>query len=146
MPSARERFPALKDTIEQMGYEVLGISALAHEGLRELLGKAYQMLESAPAPAPQKPKKEEPVVIRPDFSEEDGFTVRRVDEDVWHVQGGKIERAVQRTNLDQYQSLMRLHRYLRSKGVLDGLREAGVEEGDTVYIGEYEMEWSDKVD
>ncbi len=146
MPSARERFPALKDTIEDMGYEVLGISALAHEGIRELLGKAHQMLESAPAPVPQKPKTEEPVVIRPDFSEEDGFTVRRVDEDVWHVQGGKIERAVQRTNLDQYQSLMRLHRYLRSKGVLDGLREAGVEEGDTVYIGEYEMEWSDKVD
>lgn len=146
MPKAQKRFPALKATIEEMGYDVLGISALTHEGIRELLGHARQMLEQAPAPEPQKPGREEPVVVHPDFSQEEGFTVGRVNEHTWRVRGGKIERAVQRTNLNQYQSLIRLHRYLRSKGVLDVLRKAGVKEEDTVYIGEYEMEWSDEAD
>ena len=146
MPRAQERFPALQEEIEALGYEVLGISAVTHEGVRELLGRAQQLLAEAPAPAPQKEAREEPVVIRPDFSQEEGFRVGRIDEHVWRVQGGKIERAVQRTNLNQYQSLIRLHRYLQSKGVLEALREAGIEAGDTVYIGEYEMEWSDEVD
>jgi GTP-binding protein len=70
MPKARDRFPVLKETIEALGYEVVGISALAHEGLRELLGQAHRMLKTAPSPAPQTPKKETPVVIRPDFLEE----------------------------------------------------------------------------
>jgi GTP-binding protein len=144
MPKAEERFPALQETIEEMGYEVLGISAITHEGIQELLGRAQQLLTEAPAPEPQKEEREEPVVIRPDFSQDEGFKVGRIDENAWRVQGGKIERAVQRTNLNQYQSLVRLHRYLRSKGVLDALREAGVEAGDTVYVGEYEMEWSEE--
>ena len=146
MPKAQEDFPALKELIEEMGYEVLGISAITHDGVRELLGRAQQLLTEAPTPAPQKEEREEPVVIRPDFSEDDGFRVGRIDGNIWRVQGGKIERAVQRTNLNQYQSLIRLHRYLKSKGVLDALRKAGVKAGDSVYIGEYEMEWSDEVD
>ncbi|MGC9398944.1 MAG: GTPase ObgE [Anaerolineae bacterium] len=146
MPAARERFPALRETIAALDYEVLGISALTREGVRELLGKAQQMLEEAPEPTPQVPSEAQPPVIRPDFSTEEGFTVEREGERRWRVRGGKIERAVQRTNLNQYQSLIRLHRYLRNKGVIDGLREAGVAVGDTVHIGEYELEWQEEDD
>jgi Obg family GTPase CgtA-like protein len=36
---------------------------------------------------------------------------------------------------------LRLHGYLERQGVLDALRKAGVQEGDAVHIGEYELEW-----
>jgi Obg family GTPase CgtA-like protein len=32
---------------------------------------------------------------------------------------------------------------LDTLGITEGLREAGVEPGDTVFIGDYELEWQD---
>jgi GTPase len=32
---------------------------------------------------------------------------------------------------------------METLGVEKALREAGVQEGDTVYIGDYELEWQD---
>ncbi|MFP4346199.1 MAG: GTPase ObgE [Anaerolineales bacterium] len=143
MPEARARYPELQELLETRGYEVHGISAIAKEGMRELMGRAYQILEETPLPEVAAPQA--PAVIRPDFSrEEEGFVIERGSEGTWRVRGGKIERAVQRTNLGLYEGLMRLHRYLESKGVIKALRDAGVQEGDSVRIGDYEMEWSEE--
>jgi GTP-binding protein len=144
MPEARDRYAELQDVLEERGYEVHGISALAKEGIRELMGRAYQILEETPLPEVAPPQA--PAVIRPDFGrkEEEGFVIERGSEGTWRVRGGKIERAVQRTNLGLYEGLMRLHRYLESKGVIKALRSAGVQEGDSVRIGDYEMEWSEE--
>lgn len=39
---------------------------------------------------------------------------------------------------------MAFHKAITKMGVLDALREAGVQEGDTVWIGDdYELEWQD---
>jgi len=40
-------------------------------------------------------------------------------------------------------SLRHFHRLMIKLGVDEALRNAGIEEGDTVYIGEYELEWQD---
>ncbi|HET7377210.1 MAG TPA: Obg family GTPase CgtA, partial [Anaerolineae bacterium] len=45
---------------------------------------------------------------------------------------------------DSEESLMAFHRAIEKLGVLAALRQAGVEEGDTVWIGDdYELEWQD---
>jgi Obg family GTPase CgtA-like protein len=36
---------------------------------------------------------------------------------------------------------LRFHQILESLGVAAALEEAGVREGDTVFIGDYELEW-----
>ncbi len=41
------------------------------------------------------------------------------------------------------QSIRRFQRILETLGVDDALRKAGVGVGDTVFIGEYELEWQD---
>ncbi|NPA92322.1 MAG: Obg family GTPase CgtA, partial [Chloroflexi bacterium] len=43
------------------------------------------------------------------------------------------------------QSVRRFHRILEALGVEQALREAGVQEGDTVYIGDYALEWREEV-
>lgn len=141
MPEGRERFPALKKAIAAQGYEVFGISGLTREGVRTLMGRAYNLLQEIPAPevAPIAPP-----VITPPPPEEEGFTISRDPDGTWVVSGGKLERAVQRTNLNFYDSLLRLHAYLEHQGVIKALRDAGVEEGDYVRIGEYELEWRDE--
>ena len=57
------------------------------------------------------------------------------------MHGAKIERAVYRTQTKWHDALLRLHRYLEHEGVLQALREAGVQEGDTVRVGNFEFEW-----
>ncbi len=47
------------------------------------------------------------------------------------------------TYWDYDEAILRFQRLLDTLGVTEALREAGVQEGDTVYIGEHELEWSD---
>lgn len=143
MPEVRDLFPEMKVQFEARGYhDVLGISALARTNVRTLMWRAYQMVQEAPVPELHHPV---PTVIRPEPDlEDDTFTVERVSEGIWRVRGGKIERAVYRTQTKWNDALLRLHRYLQGQGVIDALRAAGVREGDTVRIGDYELEWRDQ--
>ena len=45
------------------------------------------------------------------------------------------------TNWDQEESLARFQRVLEAMGISMALREAGVIPGDTVFIGETELQW-----
>ena len=49
-----------------------------------------------------------------------------------------------RTPLNYEESLLRLHSYLEREGVLKALRKEGVQHGDMVRIGDYELEWQDE--
>ncbi len=134
-PGVRELFPELKTLFESKGYApVMGISAMTRENTRELMWQVYQMVREAPMPQVYRP------VVTLQLPEEDLITVER-SEGAWVVHCGRIERAVRRTPLNLGESLVRLHTYLENQGVLDRLREAGVQEGDTVRIAEYEFEW-----
>jgi len=143
IPEVRARFPQLKQALEALGYEVWGISGLTGENVRALMGRAYQLVQEAPEPAlsaiPQAP-----ALYTFEEEEEEGFRVEQEAPGVWRVHGGKVERAARRTPLHLDDALLRLHRYLDRQGVLQALREAGVQEGDTVYIGEIELEWHDQ--
>jgi len=46
------------------------------------------------------------------------------------------------TNWEQSEAIERFHRILVGTGIAQALEEAGVSEGDTVYIGDIELEWS----
>ena len=61
----------------------------------------------------------------------------------WRVSGDAIERAAAMTYWEYDQSIRRFQRILDTLGITEGLREAGVEPGDTVFIGDYELEWQD---
>ena len=47
------------------------------------------------------------------------------------------------TYWEHFQSIRRFQRILETLGIEKALREAGVEEGDTVFIGKHELEWQD---
>jgi GTP-binding protein len=72
------------------------------------------------------------------------FTIVRDDAGAWHVTGQQVERLALRHRFDSEESLMAFQRAVEKLGVLEALRQAGVAEGDTVWIGEdYELEWQD---
>ena len=61
----------------------------------------------------------------------------------WRVSGVSIERAAKMTYWEYGQSIRRFQRILRALGIDEALREAGVQEGDTVLIDTHELEWED---
>lgn len=113
------------------------ISAVAGSNVRELLYRASQLLAEAPEP--------EPVVGLPVYRPEtdpNEFTVKRVG-DEWRVAGKAIERAAAMTYWEYDQSVRRFQRILEALDIDKALREAGVEAGDVVLIGEHELEWEE---
>jgi GTP-binding protein len=114
------------------------ISALARTDVEELLKKAAAVLAETPVP------EEEPElpVYRP-AEDPRAFTITREDDGGWRISSASIERAAEMTPWDQPGSVRRFQRLLDRLGVDKQLREAGAEEGDTVYIGEYELEYQE---
>jgi GTP-binding protein len=141
MPEALERWPAVKKQLlkHRAGGDIqpISISAIAGTNVRELLFKAAEALANLPdeIEVPQIP------VYRMEADPE-AFSIRE-DDQGWRVSGEAIERAAAMTYWEYDQSVRRFQRILQSLGIDAQLRSLGVEEGDTVLIGEFELEWTD---
>lgn len=142
LPDAQALWPLVRDELTGRGYEVMAISGLAHRGTRELLYRAAQRL--AELPPPEVVLAIETPVHRPDL-EDDSFTIERAG-DAWYIRGGRIERLARRTRWDLHEAVNRFQKTLEREGVTEALEEAGVRAGDTVFIGEIELEWGEDVD
>jgi GTP-binding protein len=137
LPEVQERWPQVEAQLRKRGYEPFQISAVAGTNVRMVLYRAHQMLQEAPQPAAA----EELPVYRYE-SDPKEFEIKR-ESDGWRVKGEAIERAAAMTYWEYDQSVRRFQRILKALGVEEGLRSAGVSEGDTVRIGEYTLEWRD---
>lgn len=137
LPQARELWPVVEEEVERRGMPVCCISAATGSGVREMLYLALQLLNSLPE---EEAEPEETAIFRPPEDDE-GFTIS-VESDGFRISGKRVERLVGRTDWRYEESIRRLHRALESIGVTEAMEEAGVQKGDTVYIGDAELEWS----
>jgi GTPase len=138
-PDVQERLGELQKKFKKLGLDIMTISALARTNTRELLINAYQKLEETPPleevelPLPVYKPKEDPRE----------FQVTREGTNEWRVSGVAIQRAASMTYWQHDGSVRRFQKIMETLGVEDALRKAGVQEGDTVAIGEFELEWQD---
>jgi GTPase len=138
-PEVQERLADIQKKFKKLKVELMTISALARTNTRELLIDAYRKLEELPPlelvelPLPVYKPKEDPRE----------FVVTREGANEWRVSGTAIERAASMTYWQHDGSVRRFQKIMETLGVEEALRKAGVEEGDTVSIGEFELEWQD---
>ncbi|HLF27806.1 MAG TPA: GTPase ObgE [Anaerolineae bacterium] len=138
LPDAQAHWPRFEQTLKAEGVEVYAISAATQRGTRELVYRALQILRELPPPPVELAPTKIPV-LRPTGP---GFAIRRGPDTAWHVEGTAVELAAKKSRFDSEEALMHFHRSLERMGVIGALREAGVKEGDTVWIGsDYELEW-----
>lgn len=139
LPDAEEHLSLFR---EEVGPDVpiYPISAATRQGLRELLFAAADLLDKMPEPTPAE-EVEERVVYRSQPKEEP-FTIRRENE-IFVVEGARVEKLVQMTNFDYDDSVLRFAQTLKLMGVEDALRKKGAKDGDTVRIAEMEFELMD---
>jgi GTP-binding protein len=138
LPDAQAWWPLVKEAMAERGLEAHAISAVTGEGVQQLMRRAYELLKSLAVPEPMP---EQPAVFRPAETEE-AFTVER-EEDAWRVRGVRVERIAAMTPFVLPEAAARFQRQLRAMGIDVALQEAGVEPGDTVRIGDEELEWQE---
>ena len=123
-----------------IGRQVFSVSAITGEGLDEVVKATAAMLRELPPltvyDAEYSPEEEA-------LSKSTGVketTVRR-ENDKYIVEGEWLYNFMGQINFDDYESLRFFQRVLDKNGVIDKLREAGVEEGDTVNIYDFEFDF-----
>ncbi|NLF65574.1 MAG: GTPase ObgE [Chloroflexi bacterium] len=141
LPDAQAWEPLIAERIEAEGLPFHAISAATGEGVRDLVFKVYRLLQEAP-PVRLYQDEDELPVIRPEEDEE-MWRIFRVEDGVWRVRGKKIERIAAQTYFEFDATAERFQRILDKMGISAALREAGVEEGDTVIIGDETLEWTE---
>jgi GTP-binding protein len=137
LPDTQERWQEVEAGLKKMGVKAMLISAVSGENVRALLYKAAELLDELPEPEPVV----EMPVYRPETDPEE-FTLERTPEG-WRVIGAAIERAAAMTYWEYDQSVRRFQRILEALGIDQALRDAGITPGDSVLIGDYELEWED---
>jgi GTP-binding protein len=136
LPQTQELWPRVRREIKKLELEAMSISAVTGQGVPTLLQRIVNLLDSLPK---EKPVIEEEVkVFR--LEEEEPFSITQ-EENGWRVRGAKVERVVAMTNWEYDEAVMRFQRILEAMGISAALEEAGVEVGDTVRIGDTELEW-----
>lgn len=138
LPPVAARWPELQRRFGELGLVPLAISARAGSGLPELLHAAYRLLQQERRRPAEEP---EPVPTFAPIPSSLEFSIARDDAGEWRVLGKAIERAAAMTYWEYEEAVRRFQKLLSRLGVEQELREAGIRPGETVHIGEYELEW-----
>lgn len=131
-------FKDLEKLAKKNKMEIFKISAATGEGVKELIIHVSEVLKTLP--------KEDLIEIkdRKVYTLNDGedFTITKED-DVWVVDGPAVQKVMRRVNLEDNESMYYFQKCLDQLGVNERLKKAGVQEGDTVRVVDWELEWYD---
>ncbi len=135
-----ESVARFKARAAELGREVIWVSAVTGEGLDRLVKVASDRLAELPPITVYESEyspEDEAIANAGDVTE---TTVRRENEK-FIVEGQWLFNFMGQINFADYESLNFFQRVLVKNGVIDKLREAGVKEGDTVSIYDFEFDF-----
>lgn len=136
LPEAEAHWPAIKARAQALGRPVYKISAVTQQGVPQLVAAIFEQLDQLPE---EEPVEEEVPVFTLEDSEEH-FEVYKTPEG-WQVTGPRIEQLAHQTYWNNDEAVVRAYHILERMGVHEALRQAGVAEGDTVFLHDVELEW-----
>ena len=124
--------------------KVFPISAITGDGVDELMHQAYRSLQYLKTKAR---KETETTITFEDVlppEPRERFELNKTQKG-FVVSGDEPRRAVVMTDMENEQALVLLFRKLKKMGVINALTRAGVKEGDTILIDEFEFTYSPKI-
>jgi GTP-binding protein len=119
------------------GFKVFPISAATAKGTQELMREVAAMLPEIPKPVTVKQTGGERLYT---LEERMPFTISR-DGEIFVVDGELIQSITGSTNFEDDESLSYFQRMIRKKGIVDALKAAGIQEGDTVRMYDIEFDY-----
>lgn len=125
----------ITEAFEPEGIKVYPISAVTGQGVKELLYAVRELLDNFP---------DDVVVFEKEFdidelldNSDDNYNVYLGDDGVFIVEGERIDKMLGYTNLESEKGFNFFQKFMKSSGAIDRLEELGIEEGDTVRVGDY---------
>lgn len=113
------------------------ISAITHQNIQPVIQKIFEILDKTPLFSLFIDKEEYKVY---EYHEEEFCQVKK-EKGIYIVYGKPVENLYQRSNLSTDAGVLKFIRILRYNGVEEKLKEAGIQDGDTVKVVEYEFEY-----
>ena len=139
LEGAEENLKRFKETYPDI--PVYPVITLIAEGLDEVLYKVADLLETTPEfPMTGETEVEEGVLYKfvpkaPDF------TVTNLGNHQWRLEGPKVEKLFKMTDFEIESQVYRFGQSLRKLGVDEVLRQKGAEDGDLVFINDFQFEF-----
>lgn len=132
-------YKELEELAKEKNMEIYKISAATGEGVKELMNRVSELLKELP--------KEELIDVedRKVYTLDEnkkGFDITK-EKDIYVVDGPAVQRLMARVNLQDNESMYYFQKCLDELGVNEALKKAGVKEGDTVKVVDWELEWYD---
>ncbi len=138
-PDGQETAEKIRSFFEKDGVKVFPISAVSGQGLKELLYYVYGLLQELD---------DTPVVFEQEFdpseiliNENLPYTVEKLKEGYYSIEGPKIEKMLGYTNIDSEKGFEFFQNFLKKTGILEDLEKAGIQEGDTVKMYGLEFDY-----
>ncbi|MFC4609678.1 GTPase ObgE [Streptomyces maoxianensis] len=133
IPDGQDLADMIRPELEDRGYQVFEVSAIAHTGLKELSFALAGIIAEARAAKPVEEATR--IVIRPKAVDDAGFTVVQEEDGLFRVRGEKPERWVRQTDFSNDEAVGYLADRLNRLGVEEALMKAGARGGNGVAIG-----------
>ena len=138
------QFVEFKEYVEGKGYKIFPICAPINIGVQELMAAALLELQKAE----MNPEEDDTEYF--DFELEDAnptyreVYTSRADDGAYVLAGQQLQKIFDSTNFNDMGSLRYLYKYIEKSGAIDKFLEMGLEEGDTIRIGDFEFEYWDE--
>ena len=144
IPEAQERIPALTAELEGRGYQVFPISGVSGDGVPTLMQATASMLRELEQRAAEevKPQERRRYTLSP--QDEQAWEVTRISQHHFDISGIGIERFTKMTNFGSEEAVERFQRRLEATGISTELTRQGIEDGDVVHIGSFELIWGEQ--
>lgn len=139
MPESEENFVNFTSRIND-DVQVLPISTITKDGVRDLLFAIADLLDTIPKHVEELDTVKEKVVYRHKKAEKP-FEITRDPDGAYVLFGEQIETLFKMTDFTSNESSQRFARQLRGLGVDEALRKRGARDGDTVRLLEFEFEF-----
>ena len=124
--------------VREQGYEFFRIMAAIRYQVDPLLNRIQEMLSKLPPIRQYEPEPEPQVAVEELGRHEVTVTVQ---DGIYVVEGAWLLQVIRSVNFDDYESLQYFQRTLMQTGVIDALRQAGIQEGDTVSMYDLEFDF-----
>ena len=133
---AEENIKEFREKYSDKVDEIVEISAATTENVDKLM---YLIADTLDSIEDDYSTLDEQYVYFEEEKEPD-FKVRRENEN-YIVEGPLIENLIYRTNFEVYESVNHLQKVLEDKGVIQQLKDLGIQDGDNVIIGDVEFDF-----
>lgn len=130
------------ETVDGLHSETFFVSAATYDGLEELKTAMFHLLRSSyeNEPAVKVETVEEIPVLRPTVRKSTDVITREPDGSL-RIVHQKAVRLAKGSNLGLHEARLQFHRRLDQLKVTKALRDAGMQDGDTVFVGDWEFDW-----